>query len=596
MTHKITIIDLVTESTIWLLLSPNVLHLLNFLIKDGTTISPTNSLAFLQTMTLGGLVLICILTRPGVSTFRRHHILGHALRQSENMEANHSAERTSADTHHVLGAFAKDIRSPVVTALNHLQNMPTERDTETTRAAICSLGEALQILDDASELTALTTIPERVQATPVDLRHILVDLYEAFAPKAAIKTLGFEFYVDDTLPKTVELDKEKLTRVLSALLDHAITSTSRGHVYLSLQTVKCAKGVLTLAFSITDTGQGFDPQEQKNLLNPLHQLENRYACPGNRFGLAICQRLLKRLGSELHFDSRLGKGTTVSFLLHATSPDIQTDDSGYPSLLGLNVLYAEDEPLIRALTMQTLLQQQISVTEAQNGHDLLVHAQHQSYDMVLIDLQMPGMDGVEVIRALKQHDPESSTPIFVLTSHATSRLAEAARSAGADRIFTKPLQLLPLASAYHTWQHKHRPLAKKDVRTVRSQNALLNLKNFASIVSSTGANFENRYLPEFKTQLTQDLEVLDDHLAENSMEAAAKTAHTCVGLCEIMGADALSKKLRQIETACRTDDAAGVLKVTPDLPDLLRDTCEQMKVLLQHMPQSKSESDLARKR
>lgn len=593
MTHKITILHLATESAIWLLGYPNMPKPLIALINNGVTIRPLSLQSVIVVAALCSLVLIGLLARTGASTLRTGHT---SERPGSRPYADYPVQHSNADALHALSVFAKDIRGPVITALNHLQDMTKEHNTAAAKAAILHLDGALRILNDASDLTAHTTLPNRAQSTPVDLRHLLLDLHREFAPKAKKKTLSFEFFVDDSLPETVELDQEKLMRVLGILLDLAITSTDQGHVRLSLQTIKSARGIVTLAVSITDTGHGFDRQDQQTLFNPLRQLEAPCGSPRNKFGLAVCQQLLQHIGSELQLDSQLGKGTTISFVLHAAQPDLQQDDNEYPSLQGLTVLYAEDEPLVRTLTMQTLLQQQISVTEVQNGPALLAQAKHQSPDIILLDLQMPGMNGVELIHALKQQEPAITAPIFVLTSHATSRIAEDARRAGADRIFTKPLQILPLANAYHVWQLEHRPSAKKEMRAVKSQNALLNLKSFASVVSSTGANFELRYLPEFQTQLTRDLTLLQNQLTTNHMETAARLAHTCVGLCEIMGANALSKKLRQIEAACRAEDNTHVQQLMQDLPSLLHDTCEQMKTLLQHMPQSRSGSNLDGKR
>lgn len=124
---------------------------------------------------------------------------------------------------------------------------------------------------------------------------------------------------------------------------------------------------------------------------------------------------------------------------------------------------------------------------------------------------------------------------------------------------------------------------KRKIGVMPPHRPLINLKTFASVAASTGSSLETKYLPEFEAQLSKDFDLLRTHLLANSMKTSERLAHTCVGLCEIMGADALSKELRRIEQGCRTDAPMSLYALTDNLHLTLRDTCSQMQMILKHM-------------
>lgn len=113
---------------------------------------------------------------------------------------------------------------------------------------------------------------------------------------------------------------------------------------------------------------------------------------------------------------------------------------------------------------------------------------------------------------------------------------------------------------------------------------LINLKTFAAVATSTGPNLEKKYLPDFEAQLSRDFELLSAHLLANSMKTSENLAHKCVGICEVMGANALAKELRLIEAGCRTRSAQELHTMANTLHPILQDTCYQMKTILHQMP------------
>jgi len=121
-----------------------------------------------------------------------------------------------------------------------------------------------------------------------------------------------------------------------------------------------------------------------------------------------------------------------------------------------------------------------------------------------------------------------------------------------------------------------------------SHNTLINLKTFISIVKLTTSQLETRYLPDFELQLSRDLQLLREHLQAERMDPARKLAHSCVGLCEVMGAEALSKEIRRIEAGCDTQSAMSLHALTDGLNVILQDTCGQMRTILEHMPREPS--------
>jgi len=500
--------------------------------------------------------------------------------------AEAEAERRNSEKSRLLVSFAHDIRSPLISLIGSLEMIEEGRSAVNgqIRTARGSAEALLQLVDDILELSFLGSGELTLHPSPVDLRQLAEALSDQTRPLAVRKRLDLRLDLDSNLPVTVEVDRLRLQQVLSNLLTNAVKYTEKGSVTLRVREEGAHSGHVTLALSVIDTGIGLAPEEIPQIMREFGRLEREVERreQGTGLGLAIVQRILSRMGATLEVESAPGQGSTFSFHLTlpvATSEEVT--DATRP-LGGVIILYAEDEPVIRQVTARRLEEAGAKVIRAVDGEDALRQLGAVTPDLLLIDLQMPGLDGTGLIHRLGEVAPERPYPTFVLTSHISGPQAAEARAAGADAVFTKPVQVAALAAAFRA-RHGNggcsTPLGRETAEG--ANEPLLDPRTFGEFVEVMGASEACTIVGEFEETMRGELSALEALTGRADLKQAGELAHRCQGLCLVMGAVALARLFREMELAAENGNMTALLGFASSTAPCFEATAREMRSTLQ---------------
>jgi CheY-like chemotaxis protein len=293
---------------------------------------------------------------------------------------------------------------------------------------------------------------------------VLSSVVDLFAPLAHDKGLQLSMEFDPSLPAWVKGDAGRIRQVLLNLIGNAVKFTDSGHVKVR---AKREPGLSDdrpgLSLEVEDTGIGISPEALPRLFTPFFQADqsNRRRFGGSGLGLVISKRLTEAMGAELYVESEPGRGSTFLFKLPleplSHSPGALLSEmaaSHLPAPLKGKVLLVEDNPVNRTLAVAMLNRLGIEPTEAENGLAALQAMDGTSFDMVLMDCQMPVMDGFEATRAIRAREHGqlvTRTPIVAITANALSGDSERCLQAGMDAYLAKPYTLKALRATLAPW-------------------------------------------------------------------------------------------------------------------------------------------------
>jgi signal transduction histidine kinase/ActR/RegA family two-component response regulator/HPt (histidine-containing phosphotransfer) domain-containing protein len=497
------------------------------------------------------------------------------------------AEHRNREKSRLLASFAHDIRSPLISLIGSLELIGEGRvpSNGQVRSARGSAEALLQLVDDILELSFLGSGELTLHPSPVDLRQMTTALSDLMRPLAARKGLELRLDLDPGLPVTVEADRLRVQQVLSNLLTNAVKYTEKGSVTLRICQEGVRAGRVTLDLAVIDTGIGVAPGDVPRILREFGRLEREAERreQGTGLGLAIVQRILTAMGSSLSVESAPGQGSTFRFRL--TLPVATAEDAvdAVRPLTGVVILYAEDEPVIREVTARRLEEAGATVICAEDGEDAFLQLAAMNPELLLIDLQMPGLDGVGLIRRLKEIAPGRTYPLFVLTSHISGPKAAEARAAGADAVFTKPVQVAALAAAFRA----RRGDGGRSTPPVRqaagaTEPPLLDPDTFREATGIMGPARGSTLVGDFEATMRADLSALEAAIDTADFKRVGELAHRCLGLCLVMGAVALVQRLREMEMAAGEGNTAALPGLARRVVACFEATSREMRSTLQY--------------
>lgn len=324
----------------------------------------------------------------------------------------------------------------------------------------------MSILNDVLDHSKIEAGKLTLSQAPVSLRALAGSVVSLFRANADSKGLDLVLNIDDSVVDWVFADAQRLKQVLLNLVGNAIKFTERGHVLLHLESRgEAPDGKERIAFVVEDTGLGIPDQAMSQLFQPFHQADGSRSRRqgGTGLGLAISQRIVEAMGGRIEVTTRSNAGSSFRFALDlerdpamahtpVTDSSLGALDSG--GTLSGKVLLVEDNEVNRMIARQVLQSFGLEVVEAADGEAALSAFANEDFDVVLMDCQMPVMDGYTATREIRELEKQAGgdrVPILALTANAFDEDAALARESGMDGYLTKPYRREQLHEMLTAW-------------------------------------------------------------------------------------------------------------------------------------------------
>lgn len=502
--------------------------------------------------------------------------------------AKENAEETSKAKEMFLANMSHEIRTPLngIIGLAQLLNKTILNtvQSEYLKAIRYSADNLLVIINDILDLAKIEAGKMDLEYIDFDVNEIAENVIKSFTYKAEEK--GIQLFACLPENRIVLLgDPYRLTQILTNLLGNAIKFTQNGNVELCI--VQQSDDVYThLTFHVKDTGIGMHESKMETIFNSFSQAQSDTARKygGTGLGLAICKKLIELQNGSIGVKSQLGKGSEFTFDLKYDKGNQQSDRimnqkiQEFAPLENVRILLAEDNEINQFLAGELLKSWGIEFDIVANGIEAIVKWTNHDYDLILMDVQMPILGGLEATLEIRRGEqPKASIPIIALTANAMSSQKDRVMSVGMNDFVSKPFKEVELYQKIVNLLPEHRKKASTQTGIVSKFYDFEKLSH----ISNGNKEFEKKLLRIFIDTVPDTIARLEQFCREENKDGIATTAHKLKTTINSMGIEGLKDSIQLLEDAAYAKEEIIYLKkLAKEIMDVLNQIVKDFKAIL----------------
>lgn len=484
-------------------------------------------------------------------------ILAFGRDMTERKQSQLAIEQASKDKTKFIATISHELRTPLngIVGLSRMLR-DTKLDSEqfewvsTIYASAITLGN---IFNDIIDLDKLDRDKVEMQYKTVNTTNFVNEISSIIKLLAADKGLDFSYSIVDPVPTAFEADGTRLRQVLWNMLFNAVKFTQQGSVSLTMSSKIHNTSQADIVFTIQDTGIGIDKNQLDKIFAMYYQIQRDdfQSATGTGIGLAICKQMVDKMNGNIAVNSELNKGTCFEITLPVTithhAPDIEE-----LRVSGLNILLVEDIEL-NVMVAKALLEklgQHVSV--AMTGQAAIDMVKETTYDLILLDIQLPDMTGFDVARTLLEEDLVLQTPMVALTANVIKKREEYLQN-GMDDVIAKPVKKSRIIQVFNELfateqapQH-NLPKATEAVVIEEKSQTVLDLDLLSMLIETIGEGMVETSLAVFEDMIPEYMEALNVSLAADDKDEVCSQAHKIKGAAGSVGLKRVQETANMIQ-------------------------------------------------